>query len=140
MLLAEVLRDHRTGSELLRKFGTRAAYERIAVTLVMQALGHPSDPNARPYNDEMIVAKLVNRLYTACFPLSRGYLLENLSKHLAIYPEINKAIARKLEETGSIFVHRHASAIRSYLIAKSDGNSLPEMQSNALPSLFGADR
>ncbi|WP_339031361.1 hypothetical protein WI604_07185 [Bradyrhizobium symbiodeficiens] len=54
---------------------------------------------------EAAIAALIPKLFTRQFPMSRGELLYYLSKHLAKWPQVNRAIQLSLKRTVSVYVH-----------------------------------
>ena len=112
LLLLEILKDRWIGADLLRSHRPRAAFEQFAISSIGEHLFSSADPLGR---DEIIISKLINALYTAAFPLNRGFLLQYLAKHLAGYPLLNKAIDGKLRKSKSHFVHRHGREITENL-------------------------
>jgi hypothetical protein len=111
LLLSEILGNRDNGMYLLRNYKPRAEFERRALERIKEDFneGLPG----LDYKHYMF--RVVDYLYALIFPLNRGYLLEYLSKHLGMYPEINRAIGQKLAKTNSRIILRHANEITANL-------------------------
>jgi hypothetical protein len=66
-----------------------------------------------PLSYEHEIAKLVQKLFSKHYPLSRGQLLYFLAKHLAHWPLIRSAIEGTLAKTRSVFVGNYREDIQN---------------------------
>lgn len=115
LLLSEILRDRENGSSLLRSYQPSAMFERSAIALTRKAFGGGSGGGGL-YVDELIMADLVSILFSKIYPMNRGHILRYFSKHLGMYPHVNRAIELKLNKTNSMYVQEHRHEIMENLM------------------------
>ena len=110
LIFLEILKDEQVGLSLLQRYRPKAAFEKYAIARAREKLDGRS-----LFDNEFNIYELTRQLFSKSFPINRGYLMEYLSKHLSIYPRINRAILQQITATTSVLINTHREAILANL-------------------------
>ncbi|HEX9947602.1 MAG TPA: hypothetical protein VGA98_08685 [Allosphingosinicella sp.] len=111
-ILAGAVEDRINTLEFLRTYVDRGTFGNDAIRVIKEEL-----TNARAFdlNSEWVVAKIVLKLFTICYPMQRGVLLFDLASLLGQFPVVADAIRNKTYASRSIYVRQAQGAILSVL-------------------------
>lgn len=113
LLINQILKDRKVGISALDQYSDeRAKFARDAISLIRQQFNSKDHDTS---NDQLIVAKIIPKLFKEIYPYNRGALLYFLAKHIGTYPIINSVISSCLNKTASIYVDRVRPEIESIL-------------------------
>jgi hypothetical protein len=112
MIFDEILKDQTVGVEILRRYGRdRATWANNALEMLDAA----SLSGQKYETNQIVLGKVIKKMYQRVFPNSRGIFLYFMAKHLAKHPLINALIRYQTNASYSIYVADVRNKILSLL-------------------------